>query len=210
MKPISYTVHELDWIKAHAVTPRRDAHAEFCSLFSRHDVSLKNYTGLCKRNGWLTGRTGRFDKGAVPINKGQKMPFNENNARTQFKKGQIPQNTKFAGHERLHENGYLYISIDEQNPHTGFERCYVLKHRHLWQIANGQLPEGMVLKCLDGNRANTDPANWEAIPRSALPYLTAKIGIDYDAVEPEVKPSVLMLAKLRQKAHSLTKKAVAS
>jgi hypothetical protein len=29
----------------------------------------------------------------------------------------------------------------------------------------------MALKCLDGNKQNTDPSNWEAVPRALLPRL---------------------------------------
>nr|WP_282576146.1 HNH endonuclease [Sinorhizobium meliloti] len=53
------------------------------------------------------------------------------------------------------------ISIDQKNPHTGFERRYVLKHRYLWEQKNGPLPAGTRLRCLDGDRQNTDPSNWE-------------------------------------------------
>lgn len=197
-RAIPYTTEELAWIEANCASPRRDAHAAFCKKFGRADVSLQNYVGLCKRNGWLTGRTGHYLPGTAPANKGKKMPYNANTARTQFKKGQLPHNTKFAGHERLHEDGYVYISINETNPHTGYERRYVLKHKHLWEQEHGPVPDGMVLKCLDGNKENSDPSNWELIPRGALPFLNGWRGPDYGSADPEVRPVILTLAKLRK------------
>jgi hypothetical protein len=196
-KVLAYSPDELAWIKKSAKRIRRRAHADFCALFKRTDVSLSNFNSLCKRNGWLTGRTGHYPVGSTPANKGKKMPFNANNARTQFKKGQRPHNTKHLGHERVSIDGYVEISIDEVNPHTGFERRYVLKHKHLWQQLNGPVPDGMCLKCLDGNRLNTDPSNWALIPRGALPFLNGHRGPNYNQVAPELRPTVLALAKLK-------------
>ncbi len=196
-RAIPYSEHELAWIKAHATENRRDTHASFCQLFERSDVSLQCFNALCKRKGWMTGRTGRYAKGSIPPNKGKRMPFNANSARTQFKSGNLPHNTKYLGHERISKDGYVEISVDLPNPHTGFERSYVLKHRHLWEQKNGPLPKGMALKCLDGNRSNTSPTNWEPIPRAMLPYLGSHRGIDYDAAAPELRPSILLVAKVK-------------
>jgi hypothetical protein len=204
---IHYTDGELLWIEALCMEPRAWLHAAFCATFNRTDVSLKNINGLCKRKGWLTGRTGCFPKGNVPANKGKKMPFNANNARTQFKKGQLPHNTKHLGHERITKDGYVEISIAETNPHTGFERRHVLKHRYLWEQQNGPVPEGMFLKCLDGNKRNTNPSNWEALPRTMQPYLGAFRGIDYEAAAPEVRPTIIAVAKLRHAAKSAKSRA---
>ena len=207
-RPIPYSQAELAWIKSHATDDRREMHARFCRHFQRDDVSLKALNALCKRKGWLTGRTGRYEKGAVPANKGKKMPYHPNSARTQFKAGNKPHNTKYLGHERISNDGYVEISIDEVNPHTGFERRYVLKHRYLWEQANGPVPEGMALKCLDGNRQNCDPSNWEAIPRSMMPYLNGHRGINYDTAAPEVRPAVLLIAKVKNARRQAQKKAV--
>ncbi|WP_201271494.1 HNH endonuclease signature motif containing protein [Sinorhizobium medicae] len=155
----------------------------------------------------MTGRTGNFETGSLPHNKGKKMPYHPNSARTRFKKGQLPHNTKYLGHERVSKDGYVEISVDEENPHTGFERRYVLKHRHLWEKQNGPVPDGMFLKCLDGNKQNTDPSNWELLPRATLPYLNGHRGFDYEAAEPEVRPAIIAVAKLR---HAVKAKAKGS
>lgn len=131
------------------------------------------------------------------------MPFNANSARTQFKKGQLPANTKPLGHERFSKDGYVEISIDEINPHTGASRRYVHKHRMRWVQENGPIPKGHVLKCLDGDKANTDPANWECLPRGMLPRLNGISGRGYDDAAPEVKPVIMAIAKLAHKVGSL-------
>ena len=193
---VHYSAIELAWIKQRKSMVRRKAHAKFVETFKRPDVSLSNYTALCKRNKWFTGRTGMFVKGQVSPNKGKKMPFNARSAATQFKKGQLPHNTKFEGHERINTDGYVEISIPENNPHTGFERRYVHKHRLLWERLHGPVPNDHVLKCLDGNKANSDPSNWECISRSMLPRLTNQWGRNFETAEPEVKPTIMAIAKL--------------
>lgn len=195
-RAIQYSDTELAFIEQRRDIPRSELHAEFVKKFQRHDLSQANLTALCKRNGWLTGRTGRFENGIPPANKGKKMPFHPNSARTQFKKGNLPHNTKYLGHERVSTDGYIEISIDEINTHTGFNRRYVLKHVYLWEKEHGPIPQGHALKCLDGNRSNTDPSNWSIIPRSMLPRLNGRFGRGYDAAPKALKPTIMAISKL--------------
>lgn len=195
-RSLKYSAAELEWIETRKEWPRRQALAAFCKTFDRSDVSLTNYNALCKRNGWLTGRTGRFVPGQVSHNKGQKMAFNANSARTQFKKGTLPHNTKYLGHERTTKDGYIEISVAEKNPHTGADRRYVQKHRWRWEKENGSVPEGMCLKSRDGNKTNTDPSNWKLIPRAMLPRLNGRFGRNYDGAPAELKPTIMAVAEL--------------
>lgn len=198
---LNYSADELSWIKARCRDDRKATHAAFCDHFGRTDVSLVNLNSLCKRNGWLTGRTGRFDPGQVPPNKGKKMPFNPNSAKTQFKKGQVPHTHRGAGHERVDKKtGYVVMIVDEPNPWTGAATRPVQKHRWLWEREHGPLHDEMVLKCLDGDKINTDPANWEPIPRAMLPRLNGRFGRGYDQAPAEVKPVLMATAKLEHVA----------
>lgn len=194
---INYSDAEIAWLSDNRAMVIGAYHLAFCAVFARSDVSAINLHSLRKRKGWKTGRTGCFAKGIVPANKGQKMRFHPNSARTQFKKGNLPHNANYLGHERISKDGYVEISINETNPHTGFERRYVLKHRYVWEQKNGPVPDGMFLKCLDENKQNTDPSNWELLPRATLPYLNGHRGFDYKAAEPEVRPAIIKFAKLK-------------
>jgi hypothetical protein len=194
-----YSAAELAWLEERSKLPIPDLHRAFVDQFARLDVTPAKLLSLRKRMGWRTGRTGQFPKGGVSHNKGKKMPFNANTARTQFKGGQLPHNTKWLGHERVDGNGYVVISIGETNPHTGFERRYVLKHKYLWEQANGPIPTGMCLKCL-GERQDSDPSNWELVPRGLLPRLNGKSGRNYDAAPAELKPTIMAIAKLEHRA----------
>lgn len=202
-RTIEYSAEELAFVESRKTLPRRELHAAFVRTFGRNDVSLIHLTALCKRKGWMTGRTGRFENGITPHNKGKVMPFNPNCAKTQFKKGSRPHNTKYAGHERVSKGGYVEISVNETNPHTGFERRHVLKHRYLWEQAHGPVPEGMALKCLDGNKQNTDPSNWKPVPRAMLPRLNGIYGRGYDDAPADLKPTILAVTELEHQARTV-------
>lgn len=203
-RSIPYTDEELEWLEDRKEWPRAALHSAFVVLFDRRDLSPTNLNALMKRKGWMTGRNGCFQKGQEPMNKGKKCPEgvggrHPNARKTQFKKGQEPHNTKFLGHERLNKDGYIEISVEETNPHTGYSRRYVHKHVWLWEKENGPVPEGYCLKSLDGNRQNAAPSNWRAIPRGALPRLNggrASRVMAYDTAPDELKPALLNLAVL--------------
>lgn len=197
-RPIAYQQSELDWVKARREMPRREMHVLFCAQFGRDDVSQANLTSLCKRKGWLTGRTGCFSKGQTPANKGKKMPYNPNSAATRFKKGQRPHTFRGAGHERIDKKeGYVVMIVDEPNPWSGGETRPVQKHRYLWERANGPIPEGHVLKCMDGDKTNCDPSNWKPVPRGMMPRLNGRwTGLNYDAAPAEIKPAIMATARL--------------
>lgn len=197
---IAYSIDELAWLRANCTLVIGEYHRAFCERFGRDDVSASNIHSLRKRKGWGTGRTGQFAKGLEPHNKGKAFPAakSEGARRNQFKKGQLPHNIKFAGHERVSKDGYVEISVEQVNPHTGYGRRYVLKHRWMWEQKHGPVPTGMALKCL-GDRLNTDPANWELVPRALLPRLAGgrrKQHIAYDEAPDELKPAILAAAKL--------------
>ena len=209
-RAIPYSAEEMAWLEANRLLPI----SEYCSSFNetfRRNVAAVNLHALRKRKGWKTGRTGTFEKGAVPHNKGKPCApgtggRHPNARKSQFRKGNRPHNTKYAGHERVSKDGYVEISVEEKNPHTGFERRYVLKHRWLWEQAHGPVPKGMALKC-KGDRLNTDPSNWELVPRALLPRLGGRYGRGYDSAPAELKPVILTIAKLE---HAVRKTSDAS
>lgn len=205
-RAIKYSDAELLWIEAHKTDMRADAHAAFVAKFGRTDVSLVNYHALCKRKGWNTGRTGQFAKGQEPMNKGKKMPFNENSARTQFKKGgrtgRANDLYKPIGTERLSKEGYVERKIHDGMPLQSRWRAV---HLVEWEKKHGPLQDGMCLKCLDGNKTNTDPSNWEAIPRAMLPRLNGRFGRGFDQAEPEVRPTIMAVAKLEHQLREAKK-----
>ncbi len=206
--PIPYSHEELEFIKARSTLPRRELRAAFVEAFDRPDLTIQSLHALCKRKGWLTGRSGRYEKGRTPENKGKVCPPGKGgrhpNARaTQFKRGNRSgvALTKYKpiGTERLSKEGYL-----ERKVHDGMPRQSRWRSVHLinWEAVHGPVPKGHCLKCLDGDHGNTDPSNWTPVPRAMLPRLNGRHGRNYDSAPAELKPVIMTIVKLEHQARS--------
>lgn len=196
---------ECAWLRANAGLSRAELLPAFQAAFPLGQASLAQIVAWRKREGVKTGRDGRFAKGHEPWTKGRKLPHNPNSAKTQFQKGQVSHTWRGAGHEAVDRHGYVWIIVDHPNPYTGAATWRVHKHRWLWEEANGPVPEGHALKCLDGNKLNTDPSNWDAIPRAMLPRLNGRFGRDYDDAPAEVKPALMATARLEHRIREMRK-----
>lgn len=204
-----FSTEEMNWLRDNADMVVSDYCREFCTKFGREDVYPRFLHALRKRKGWKTGRTGCFEKGMTPVNKGKRCPPGKggrhpNARKTQFKKGGITgaaaEKYKPIGTERFSKEGYL-----ERKVHDGLPRQsrWQTVQKIRWEDANGQLPVGMALKCINGDRLNTDPSNWEAVPRAMLPRLNGKYGRDYDHAPTELKPIIMATAKLEHRAREV-------
>lgn len=111
------------------------------------------------------GRKFWIKKGSVPPNKGLKQADYmsaeaiERTTKTQFKKGNRPQNYKPVGHERITPDGYIEIKVADPN-------VFKLKHRVVWEKHNGKIPSGHNVQFKDSNRLNIDIENLYIINRS--------------------------------------------
>lgn len=119
----------------------------------------------CMRNNhrMFSKRTGRFEKGHVPENKG-KHPWKngcpEGMRKTQFKKGHLPHNARPVGWERIDaKDGYVYIKVPGR-------KKMVMKHRWLWEQAHGPIPKGYIIIFLNGNKTDCRLDNLKMIPQS--------------------------------------------
>ncbi|TPN34772.1 HNH endonuclease [Mesorhizobium sp. B1-1-6] len=205
-RQIRYNDEELSFIEWRQAMSRRALHAAFVVQFGRPEVTLDHIKALCSRKRWNTGRDGCFVKGQTPLNKGKACPPGKggrhpNARRTQFKKGGMAgaaaAKYKPIGTERFNKDGYLERKIhDGMPPQSRWRLVHVLR----WEELNGPLPGGEALKCLDGNRRNTEPSNWRPVPRALLARLAGRYGRDYDAAPSELKPTILAIAELEHAA----------
>lgn len=92
----------------------------------------------------------RFKKGSVPWNKGMKG-LQIGGVETRFKEGHLPHNTRNDGDERLTKEGYIEIRVSKG--------VWKLKHRVVWEITNGEIPKGNIIKFKDGDRKNVNINN---------------------------------------------------
>ena len=203
---LDWSAEELAWIEARREMRRRELFEAFRARFGRHGVSLLNPSALCKRRGWLTGRTGRYEPGIVPLNKGKTMPYHPNSARTRFQKGRrtgrAAEIYQPVGAERLSKDGYPERKIHDGMPMQSRWRAI---HLIRWEALHGPVPEGHALKCLDGDKGNTDPSNWKLVPRAILPRLNGRFGRGYDRAPAELKPAIMAIAELEHAARKRRK-----
>ncbi len=128
---------------------------------------IKAYKQRLKLN---SGLNGYFEKGHVPINKGQKMSAEIYNKckKTMFKKGNKPHNHKPVGSERIDsKDGYLLVKIAEPNK-------WRPKHLLIWEEHNGKVPQGSKILFLDGNKQNLKIENLACVSNDELLYLNRK------------------------------------
>lgn len=90
-----------------------------------------------------------------------KLIYDRVQSKTRFKKGNIPQNTKFDGYTSIrfdsHDKPYHYIRLGKGK--------FELLHRYNWMQKFGPIPEDKILRARDGDTLNTDPDNWYLIDR---------------------------------------------
>jgi hypothetical protein len=201
-RAIAYTAEELAWIEARSTLPRATLHAGFVAQFGRPEITKAAIGALCKRRGWTTGRDGRFPAGHTPVNKGRKGECAPGSEKTWFRKGNRTGRANHVyqpvGAERMGKSGYLERKINDDMP---FHRRWRAVHLIEWEAAHGPIPAGHCLKCLDGDRTNTAPDNWIAVPRALLPRLTGRWqSVPYDTAPPELKPLLLTIARLEHAA----------
>lgn len=135
------------------IAPGRYA-AEITEMVNKQfnlDLKVSQIESCKKNHNIMSGIDSRFKKGMIPYNKGKKGSMSpeqyEKCKATMFKKGNIPQNHRPIGSERIDRDGYTYIKVAEPNK-------WKLKHRLLWEEHNGPIPHKHRLIFADGNRQN--------------------------------------------------------
>ncbi len=202
-KSLIFTPDQVAWLHANASLSRDKVEAAFLTAFPGSTIKRAQIVGWRKNHKVSTGRTGRFEKGNAPPNKGRKGFVAPGSEKGWFRKGQIPHTAKPDGYERFDREGYVMIRVSDANPWTGAASRMIHKHRWLWEKVNGPVPAGHALKCLNGEKTNTDPSNWELIPRGMLPRLNGRFGRGYDTAPDELKPTILATTKLEHRLREI-------
>ena len=126
---------------------------EFNQRFLTH-ITVGQIASSIKRYGLNTGRTGQFQKGHIPANKGTHPKTVGRMGETQYKKDNLPHTTKPIGYERISKDGYIEVKIAMRRSDTGNKNNFVAKHRLIWEQANGPIPNDCKVIFLDGNKRN--------------------------------------------------------
>lgn len=153
------------WVRANLHMSKREMAAQISELFGFHCKETM-VIGVFKNHKINCGRTGRFQPGQQPFNRG-KQGLNGNNTATHFKHGNRPHNWMPVGSER--SNGGI-IEVKVAEPHT-----WRSKHSLLWEQLHGQsVPDGHVVIFADQDRSNFAPDNLLLVSRGELAVMNKK------------------------------------
>lgn len=186
---MKWTEEEKEYLKE--ITPGKH-HKEILALMNEkfnRPFRMGQIKGAIARYKLNTGFTGRFEKGNIPFNKGKKGECPKGCEKTWFKKGQAPINHKPVGSERIDRDGYILIKVAEPS-------VWKLKHRVIWEKANGPIPKNYTVIFLDGDKSNTDINNLALVSRSELLIVNQKKLIKSDT---ELSKVGINIAKVQSK-----------
>jgi hypothetical protein len=191
-KNSNYTEAELKWVKKNRpLLQDPEFTAAFNKKFKR-DLKYGTLIALCKRNGWLFSFPKGRKLGSKPWNTGKKLGYTPSGA---FKKGNVLASRKPIGYESQHSDIVL-VKVDEGK--------FTTKARYIWQAAHGEIPQGHVIRFIDGNNQNYALDNLDCITQFENAQLN-KIRINEQPAEFKqtlrlrVKIQVKLLQALQQK-----------
>jgi hypothetical protein len=165
--------------------------------------TIRQIRSFVHNRGIVSGRTGRFEKGHQPWNSGTKGQGLTGANKGSFKNGNLPANKKRLWSERIDsKDGFVWISVPERNPYTGFPTRFKQKHVWVWECTYGPVPEGMVVAFKDGCRTNCDPSNLMLISRAELLYMNQH---GYGDMPAELRDTFLAITKLDIKRFRLAR-----
>jgi len=112
-----------------------------------------------------SGKAHRFSKGHVPNNKGKKqtefmsVEAIEKIKATQFKKGNLPHNTK--------TDGYIIIRKDKRGAYKWIKKEGKMQPLHIWnwKTEKSEIPKGYNVIFKDGNTLNCNIDNLDCISK---------------------------------------------
>jgi hypothetical protein len=174
---VKYTKKQIEYLIS--VVPGH-SYQEIIELFCKHfklQLSLnqtKSFVGNRKLN---TGRTGCYEKGHVPFNKGKKGLI-IGGVETQFKKGRKPYNYKPVGSERVRtahaDRHHTYSGDDYIDVKVADPNVWKGKHILIYEKHHGLVPKGHAVIFGDGNNRNFDPNNLILVSQKQLAVLNRK------------------------------------
>ena len=179
-----YTQKQLDYLCKNRALPRSLLTTKFNDTFKTNKTRVSICT-LCKKNVWLTGRTGSFKKNHSPWNKGTIGICKANSG--SFQKENLPKNWRPVGSERgPTQKDYIYVKVKEKN-------IWKMKHIIIWEQKHGKVKKGHVIRFKDNNRLNCSLDNLEEVNRQVHYYLNNN---DYMNLPAKLKPTMKAIAMI--------------
>ncbi len=189
-----FSSDEVEFInQEYGVLSRKELTTALNEKFNR-TVTLAQLVAFIKNHKINSGRTGYFEKGGKSWNSdtaGQGLTKANSGS---FKIGSVPVNRRPVGSERVNIHGYVEVKITACGK-------WESKQRIVWEQHNDPIPKGHNVCFHDGNNLNFDPDNLFIVDNSEHMYL---VNSGFCTAKPEVKDSLVLLARVNSKIHKLT------
>lgn len=193
-----------EFVPGHSHKEITEEHNRRFPDIQRGEQSIK---GFIARNKLNTGRTGWFEKGNTPHNKGKtwdEIGLSEsaksNMRKNHFKKGNLPPRTRPVGVERIAKDGYVEVHVSQHCREKSNDQ-WVSKHRLIWEQTHGKpVPDGHRIIFADGNKLNFDPDNLVCVPTSLFAVINREHLAYWDAESLDVAIATAKLLKEIRKA----------
>lgn len=140
-------------------------------------------------HGLRSGRTGYFETGRAPWNKGRSFPPRGRSAETQFKAGKRGPTWRPIGSETISSDGYLRRKVSDRSGRDNWASAHVL----LWEQHHGPVPEGHVVIFVDGDKTHIELDNLALVNRGELAYLNMR---GFAQLDPALRPTAINLARV--------------
>lgn len=194
-----FTQAQADFIRdGYPMMPLQDLVAAVNAEFGT-EYTFMQVRAFTRNHKLRSGRTGKFEQGHETWNAGTKGLMKPN--RTTFAKGHKNNLERPMGSERVdNKDGYVWIKVAEENPHTGAPARFRQKHHLVWEEVNPPVPEGHVLTFINNDRLDCRLENLRMISRRELAWIN-KLG--FAKAPAELREAVLATAALECKTRML-------
>ena len=170
---------------------------ELADIFNKKfktDLHVRKIRAFKSNRKLKSGVSTRFHSEQIPFNKGKKYPGQINTG--SFKKGQDAINKKPIGTERIcSKDGYIVIKVQDEGR---YQDRWKLKHRVVWEEANGPIPPGYRVKFLNGDRTDCRLENLMLISFSAMARFNQN---DMETGDVDLTKTNVLIAEVISKQH---------
>ena len=158
-------------------------------------MQIHNYIGDTQRRlhrPLHSGRTGRFEKGLVPLN-------------TLEPGTEVVRRFGHRGGKR--RDPEIMVVLDEPNPWTGAKHYLKRKALVVWEAEHGRVPKGIAIVHIDGDWRNCNLDNLMAMTRAELAVFNRHFHPGSLVGDKESRKAALLTARLKTRAHQREREA---
>jgi hypothetical protein len=188
----AFTKEQRDILTAYIPGHHMNEIQQFIQEQFRVTYSLKQVGAYCQNHKVRTGFSGQFGKERSPVPYSPFKPGKHISPATEFKKGQASIKTLPIGTRRDKKDGVTWVKVSNVGSHR-----WRMEKTLVWEKANGPIPDGAVIKLIDGNPKNIAPDNLMLMTKAEVLRYNRR---GFNTTNQTINRAALNLAKLDVRA----------